>query len=235
MRENPATKRSACSTARRRRRRHFGQRHAGEEADVGRHQREARRARESSGGRPRTRPADPSAAGSLTARPPECPGRGGGTRGRARRSRPDAAGAGTRARRRSSAASARAARSGTRPPCRSEADEVLVVRLLRHRLVALEPFAEVVSPHQPASHQHVERAVDRRRADPLALVLESSLNRLDREVLLGHQDVWAIRSRWRVTGRRWSRRCRRNRSRSAGPFSPSKPGHRRPERTSRRG
>ena len=45
------------------------------------------------------------------------------------------------------------------------ADQVLVVRLRRHRLVALEAFAEVVRAHQAALHQHLERAVDGGGAD----------------------------------------------------------------------
>ena len=45
------------------------------------------------------------------------------------------------------------------------ADEVLVVRLARHRLVALEALAEIVGADQPALHQHVERAVDGGGAD----------------------------------------------------------------------
>ena len=53
-------------------------------------------------------------------------------------------------------------------PAAALADQMLVVGLGRHRLVALEPLAEVVRPDQAALDQHLERAVDRGGADLLA-------------------------------------------------------------------
>src|SRR5918992_139273 len=50
-------------------------------------------------------------------------------------------------------------------------------------LVPLEAFAEIVLLHQPALHQHLERPVDRRLADPLPAIAQLPLDLLYRKVL----------------------------------------------------
>jgi hypothetical protein len=65
------------------------------------------------------------------------------------------------------------------------ADEVLVVRLVARGLVAAEALAEVARDHEPAAHQHLERAVDGGRADRRAAHRELALDVLRREVPLG--------------------------------------------------
>src|SRR5262245_1524248 len=59
--------------------------------------------------------------------------------------------------------------------------------LLRHRLVPLEAFAEIVCPDQSAPHQHIQRAIDGRGSYLLAFILEQTLNCLDREMLVRHE------------------------------------------------
>ena len=68
------------------------------------------------------------------------------------------------------------------------ADQVLVVGLRRHRLVALEPLAEVVRAHQAALDQHLERAVDGGGADVLAALLERAADAFDRGMVVGEED-----------------------------------------------
>ena len=64
---------------------------------------------------------------------------------------------------------------------------MLVVRLRGHRLVALEPLAELMGPHQPALHQQIQGAIHRRRADSLSLLLQLAADGLNREVVFGQE------------------------------------------------
>src|SRR5687768_11282436 len=68
-------------------------------------------------------------------------------------------------------------------PAAALADEVLVIRLSRHGLVAFEALAEIVRSHQAALNQKVERAVHRGSAYPLPLLLQLAPNSLDGEVI----------------------------------------------------
>jgi hypothetical protein len=71
-----------------------------------------------------------------------------------------------------------------RHPSTALADEVLVIRLCGYRLIALEPLAELVCPHQTTLYQKIEGAIDRGQPDLLALQLELAANPLDREMIL---------------------------------------------------
>jgi hypothetical protein len=70
----------------------------------------------------------------------------------------------------------------------SLADQVLVVRLGRDRLVSLEPLAKLVSSHQPALYQEVQGAIHRGHTDLFAAIPELAANPLDREVVLRKKD-----------------------------------------------
>jgi hypothetical protein len=68
------------------------------------------------------------------------------------------------------------------------ADQVLVIGLRAHRLVALESFAEFVGPDQAALDQEIQRAVHRGQADPLAAVLQLAPDLFHREMIVGKKD-----------------------------------------------
>ena len=59
--------------------------------------------------------------------------------------------------------------------------------LRRHRLVALEPLAEIVRPHQAALDQHLERAVHGGGADVLAPLLERAADAFDGGMVVGEE------------------------------------------------
>jgi hypothetical protein len=70
---------------------------------------------------------------------------------------------------------------------------VLVGRVGRHRLIALEPLAEIVRADQTALQQKIEGAIHGCRSHPLTLLPELAADRFHREVVfrekddLGHQ------------------------------------------------
>jgi hypothetical protein len=70
----------------------------------------------------------------------------------------------------------------------SLANEMLVVGMSRHRLVAPEAFAEFVSPDQAAFHQEIKGAVDCRQSHPLSSILQLAPNGLDRQMIVGVED-----------------------------------------------
>jgi hypothetical protein len=70
----------------------------------------------------------------------------------------------------------------------SLADQVFVIRLRGHRLIALEAFAELMGPYQTALHQQVERPVHRRQAYLLSLLPELTTDSFDREMFLGAEE-----------------------------------------------
>src|SRR5690606_39858687 len=80
------------------------------------------------------------------------------------------------------------------------ADQVLPHGLLPEQmLVALEALAEIVFRDQATLHQHLERAIDRRLADPLALLTQPGLDVLDGQVLRTREDD--LRSEARRVGK----------------------------------
>jgi hypothetical protein len=70
----------------------------------------------------------------------------------------------------------------------SLANEMLVVGMRHHRLVPLESFAKVVSSHQAAFDQKIERAINCGSAHPFPLLLELSPDRLDGEMVVSEKD-----------------------------------------------
>jgi len=61
----------------------------------------------------------------------------------------------------------------------STADQVSVLCWRPHRFVALEPFAEIVRPHQAALDQHFERPIYGRGADLVTGVKQATLDTID--------------------------------------------------------
>src|SRR5690606_9020478 len=75
------------------------------------------------------------------------------------------------------------------PPPPRRPHPVLAPRHLpEEMLVPLAPLPDVALRHQPALHQHLQRAVDRRLADPLAPLPQRSLDLLHRQVLRRRED-----------------------------------------------
>jgi hypothetical protein len=68
------------------------------------------------------------------------------------------------------------------------ANQVLVMRLGRHRLEALESLTEVMRPNQPALQEDVQSSIDRSGTHPLAFLAEPATNAIDREMIFGQQD-----------------------------------------------
>jgi hypothetical protein len=64
------------------------------------------------------------------------------------------------------------------------ADQVFVVGLCGCRLIPLKSLAELMSAHQTALYQKIERPVYRGQADLLALLLELAADPLDRKMIL---------------------------------------------------
>jgi hypothetical protein len=73
-------------------------------------------------------------------------------------------------------------------PATALANQVLVICLLRHWLVTLEPFPEVVRPHQAALDKELQCTVNRCRADPLTLLPQLSADTFDRQMIRGKKD-----------------------------------------------
>ena len=63
-------------------------------------------------------------------------------------------------------------------------DEVFVIALARHGLVALKPLAELLGPHQTALYQQIQRPVDGRSSYPLSSFFQLPSNGIDGEVVL---------------------------------------------------
>src|SRR4051812_19897880 len=63
-------------------------------------------------------------------------------------------------------------------------DEMLVVRLPRHRLIALEALAKVMCPDEPTFEQKLESAVHRGCTDLLALQPQLFSDSLHRQMLV---------------------------------------------------
>ncbi len=82
------------------------------------------------------------------------------------------------------------------------ADQVLVICLGGHRLIAFEPFAKVVGPGQATLHQKLERAVHRCGTNPLTLLPELSTDSFHGQVILGKKEYLrnkvALASDWLV-------------------------------------
>ena len=63
-----------------------------------------------------------------------------------------------------------------------------MLRTGMHRFEAAETLAEVMDPDQAAFHQGIERTVDGRQSDRDAILTQSTLNAIHREVLTTGQD-----------------------------------------------
>ena len=115
------------------------------------------------------------------------------------------------------------------------ADQVLVVRLRRHRLVALEAFAEVVRPHEAALHQHLERAVDGGGADGFVTLSQAADDGVHRGMVFGEEDD--LGDEVALAGDRQAviAEVAAETVEERGSLRPSEGGHRRPRRASPRG
>jgi hypothetical protein len=60
--------------------------------------------------------------------------------------------------------------------------------LRSHRLVALEPFTEIMGSHQAALDQKLEGAVHRRGTHPLTLLPQLAADAFDGKMVLGEKD-----------------------------------------------
>lgn len=73
-------------------------------------------------------------------------------------------------------------------PAASLADQVLMIRLRRHGLVAFETLAEVMGPHEATLDQKIQGAVDGGGAHPLSPMLQLSADGFDRQVFFGEEN-----------------------------------------------
>src|SRR4029077_17882968 len=95
-----------------------------------------------------------------------------------------------------------------------------------HRLVALEALAEVVRADQPAADQHVERPVDGRGPDVLALLLQSLLDGFGGETLVAGQDLGGDEVALPGDGEGAVVEVTAKALEEARAFAPTEPGHR---------
>jgi hypothetical protein len=67
-------------------------------------------------------------------------------------------------------------------------DQMFVVRLRRHGLVALESLTEVMGPNQAALNQKIQGTVDSGGAHPLSPLLQLSADCFDRQMFVCEED-----------------------------------------------
>jgi hypothetical protein len=82
------------------------------------------------------------------------------------------------------------------------ADQMLMVCLSGHRLVALEPFSELVRTNQSTFYQQIQCPVHRGGTDPLSILFQLAADGIDGKVIFGSKDDLgdkiALASHWLV-------------------------------------